>query len=52
MRPPKDESNRIQQLTNTKKKLQEFFPPFYTKSQMEKVVFDLLVQWKKENNMG
>jgi len=33
---PKDESNRFQQLTITKKKLQEYFPPFYTKPQMEK----------------
>lgn len=47
---PKDESNRFQQLTITKKKLQEFFPPFYTKSQMEKVLFKLLEDWKKEND--
>ena len=47
---PKDESNRFQQLTITKKKLQEYFPPFYTKSQMEKVLFDLLYRWSKENN--
>ena len=47
---PKDESNRFQQLTLTKKKLQEYFPSFYTKSQMEKVLFDLLAQWKKDNN--
>ena len=47
---PKDESNRFQQLTITKKKLQEYFPTFYTKTQMEKVLFALLEQWKKENN--
>ena len=47
---PKDESNRFQQFTITKKKLQEYFPPFYTKSQMEKVLFDLLYRWSKENN--
>lgn len=46
---PKDESNRFQQLTITKKKLKEYFPVFYTKSQMEKVLFELLEQWKKEN---
>ena len=46
---PKDESNRFQQLTITKKKLQEYFPTFYTKSQMEKVLFDLLYEWKKQN---
>lgn len=46
---PKDESNRFQQLTITKKKLKEYFPVYYTKSQMEKVLFDLLTQWKKEN---
>ena len=47
---PKDESNRFQQLTITKKKLQEYFPVFYTKSQMEKVLFQLLEEWKKQNN--
>lgn len=47
---PKDESNRFQQLTITKKKLQECFPTFYTKSQMEKVLFQLLEDWKKEND--
>ena len=47
---PKDESNRFQQLTITKKKLQEYFPPFYTKSQMEKVLFSLLEEWKKKNS--
>ena len=46
---PRDESNRFQQLTITKKKLQEYFPTFYTKSQMEKVLFDLLADWKKHN---
>ncbi|MCR4745266.1 MAG: hypothetical protein K5894_08555 [Lachnospiraceae bacterium] len=29
----------------TKKKLQEYFPTFYTRSQMEKVLFDLLAEW-------
>lgn len=47
---PKDESNRFQQLKITKKKLQEYFPPFYTKSQMEKVLFSLLEEWKKKNS--
>lgn len=47
---PKDESNRFQQLMITKKKLQEYFPTFYTKSQMEKVLFQLLEDWKKEND--
>ena len=46
---PKDESNRFQQLTITKKKLKEFFPVYYTRSQMEKILFELLAQWKKEN---
>ena len=46
---PKDESNRFQQLTITKKKLQEYFPVFYTKSQMETVLFQLLEEWKKQN---
>ena len=47
---PKDESNRFQQLTITKKKLQEYFPTFYTKAQMEKVLFSLLEEWKKKNS--
>ena len=47
---PKDESNRFQQLTITKKKLQEYFPTFYTRSQMEKVLFSLLEEWKKKND--
>ena len=47
---PKDESNRFQQLTITKKKLQEFFPTFYTKTQMEKVLYDLLAEWKQKND--
>lgn len=46
---PKDESNRFQQLTITKKKLQEYFPTFYTKTQMEKVLYSLLEEWKKQN---
>ncbi len=29
--------------------LREFFPVFYTKSQMENVLFKLLEDWKKEN---
>ena len=32
-----------------REKLQEYFPIFYTKSQMEKVLFDLLADWKKKN---
>ena len=47
---PKDESNRFQQLTITKKKLQEYFPPFFTKTQMEIVLFDLLADWKKKQD--
>ena len=47
---PKDESNRFQQLTITKKKLQEYFPIFYTKSQMEKALFSLLEEWKEKNS--
>ena len=44
---PKDESNRFQQLTITKKKLQEYFPVFYTRSQLENVLYKLLEDWKK-----
>ena len=46
---PKDESNRFQPLTITMKKLQEYFPTFYTRSQMEKVLFSLLKEWKEKN---
>ena len=46
---PRDESNRFQRIELPKPKLLEFFPPFYTKSQMENVIFSLLEQWKKEN---
>ena len=46
---PRDESNRFQRIELTKPKLLEYFPPFYTKPQMENVIFCLLEQWKKEN---
>ena len=45
---PVDTSNRFQKITITKGKLQEYFPTFYTKSQMEKVLFGLLEEWKKK----
>lgn len=47
---PHDGSHRFQKLTITKKKLQEYFPTFYTKPQMEKVLFSLLEEWKKQNS--
>lgn len=47
---PHDENHRFQKLTITKKKLQEYFPTFYTKPQMEKVLFSLLEEWKKQNS--
>ena len=46
---PRDESHRFQKITITKKKLQEYFPTFYTKPQMENVLFKLLEEWKKQN---
>lgn len=46
---PVDTSNRFRRIVMTKPKLKEFFPSFYTKSQMEKVLFDLLAGWKKAN---
>ncbi len=49
---PKDESNRFQKITITKNKLQEYFPKFYTKLQMEKVLFQLLEDWKKQNEQA
>ena len=47
---PRDESHRFQQITITKKKLQEYFPTFYTRPQMEKVLFSLLEEWKEKNS--
>lgn len=46
---PLNENNRFQKITLTKNKLREFFPAFYTKSQMENVLFKLLEDWKMEN---
>lgn len=46
---PLNENNRFQKIILTKDKLREFFPVFYTKSQMENVLFKLLEDWKKEN---
>ena len=46
---PINENNRFQKITLTKDKLREFFQVFYTKSQMENVLFKLLEDWKKEN---
>ncbi len=44
---PKNEDNRFQKITLTKNKLREFFPIFYTKSQMENVIYKLLEEWMK-----
>ena len=46
---PVDTSNMFQKITIYKNKLREYFPTFYTKSQMEKIIFDLLADWKKKN---
>ena len=45
---PIDTSNRFQRIILTKPKLKEFFPTYYTKGQMEKVIFELLTKWKEE----
>ncbi|MBQ1822376.1 MAG: ParB/RepB/Spo0J family partition protein [Lachnospiraceae bacterium] len=47
---PINENNRFQKITITKEKLKDYFPVFYTQSQMEKVLFQLLDEWKKQNN--
>lgn len=49
---PKDLSNRFQRIELTKPTLRKYFPPFYTKSQMENVIFKLLEEWHKENVEG
>lgn len=46
---PKNETNKFQKITIPKAKLKEYFPTFYTKSQIENVLFKLLEDWKKEN---
>ena len=47
---PPEFKNQFQKITIRKSKLREYFPGFYTKSQMENVIFGLLEGWKKENN--
>lgn len=47
---PFDEKKRFQKIILTKEKLREYFPVFFTKSQMENVIFRLLEDWKKENS--
>ena len=46
---PRDLSNRFQRIELTKPTLRKYFPPFFTKSQMERVIFKLLEEWHKEN---
>ena len=46
---PINENNRFQKITITRERLKDFFPVFYTKSQMEKVLYQLLEEWKKQN---
>ncbi len=46
---PKNETNKFQKITIPKAKLKEYFPTFYTRSQIENVLFKLLEGWKKEN---
>ena len=47
---PKNETNKFQKITIPTTKLKEYFPTFYTKSQIENVLFKLLEDWKKENS--
>ena len=49
---PINENNRFQKITITRERLKDFFPVFYTKSQMETVLFQLLEEWKKQNNQS
>lgn len=39
----------LQKIIITREKLKEYFSVFYTKYQVEKVLFDLLGEWKKMN---
>ena len=47
---PVNTENTFQKIIITKEKLKEYFPVFFTKSQMENVLFGLLSEWKKDNN--
>ena len=47
---PPESGNQFQKITLRKSKLREYFPGFYTRSQMENVIFKLLEGWKRENN--
>ena len=44
---PKNETNKFQKITIPTTKLKEYFPTFYTKSQIENVIFNQLEDWKK-----
>ena len=46
---PRNETNKFLKITIPTTKLKEYFPTFYTKSQIENVLFQLLEDWKKEN---
>ncbi len=47
---PVNTDNTFQKIIITKEKLKKYFPVFFTKSQMENVLFGLLSEWKKDNN--
>ena len=44
---PPNPGNQFQKITIRKSKLREYFPGFYTKTQMENVIYKLLEEWKK-----
>ena len=46
---PRDLSNRFQRIELTKPTLRKYFPPFFTKTQMENVIFKLLEEWHEKN---
>ena len=46
---PRDLSNRFQRIELTKPTLRKYFPPFFTKTQMENVIFKLLEEWHERN---
>ena len=40
--------NGGQSVTISSKKIRDYFPPAYTKTQIEEVIYSLLEQWKQE----
>lgn len=49
---PGTSKDRTRVIKIPEKKLCEYFPAFFTRTQMENIIFKLLEEWKNENNGG